>query len=354
MNTFRPIILGLACAALVGCEDHTSSHAAPQPVLAIPASLAQYQPGAEVTGEMKARVQSELSFRTGGRVRERRVDVGSLVRAGEVLMRIDDTEQRADVDSARAGLRSAQATVKQKALAFERYKTLLKSRAIAQSTYDGAREALTTAQGSLEVAQASLETALDALSHTELKADADGVITSRSVEAGQVVSAAQPALTLARDGPRDASFDVFEAFFLPGRPTREVEVAPVGDRARTARGNIREVSPVIDTSTGTIRVKVALPLEAQWSLGTSVVGEFHSPARQGVILPWSAMASARGEPAVWVIDPASKSVSLRKVAVARYRTADFIVTGGIAPKDLIVTDGGKFLKQGQAVAWQEK
>lgn len=354
MNIFRPIILGLACAALVGCEDRISSHTAPQPVRAILASLVQYQPSTEVTGEVKARVQSDLSFRTGGRVTERRVDVGSRVHAGDVLMRIDDTEQCADADSARAGLQSAQATLKQKTLAFERYKTLLQSRAIAQSTYDGAREALMTAQGSLEVAQASLATALDDLSHTELKADADGVITSRSVEVGQVVSAAQAALTLARDGPRDASFDVFEAFFLSGRPTSDVGVAPVGDRARSARGNIREVSPVIDTSTGTIRVKVALPQEAQWSLGTSVVGEFHSPAREGVILPWSAMASARGEPAVWVIDAASKSVSLRKVAVARYRTADFIVTGGIAPRDLIVTDGGKFLKEGQAVAWREK
>ncbi|MDE3774791.1 efflux RND transporter periplasmic adaptor subunit [Sinorhizobium meliloti] len=354
MQPFRLIGIGLACAYLAACEDKTEISAPPQQVRAVRAASSEYQPSAEITGEVKARIQSDLSFRVSGRVIERLVDVGLHVRAGEVLARLADTEQRADVEVARAGLESAQAIVKQKTLTFERYKALLRSRSISQATFDQAEKELRTAKASLETAEAALATAEDALSHTELKADADGIITSREIEVGRVVSAAQAAFTLAHDGPRDAVFDVFEAFFMEGRPLSEVDVAPVADRALQTPATVREIAPFIDTRTGTIRVKVAMPQDAQWPLGIPVVGEFRSPSRKGIVLPAGAIASAVGEPAVWRIDPANRSVTLRKIAVARYRQSDLIVAGGIAPQDLIVTEGGKFLKQGQAVAWEGK
>ncbi|MET4689270.1 efflux RND transporter periplasmic adaptor subunit [Sinorhizobium fredii] len=354
MQPFRLIGIGLACAYLAACEDKAEVAAPPQQVRAVRASASEYQPSAQITGEVKARIQSDLSFRVSGRVIERFVDVGSHVRAGEVLARLGDTEQRADVEVARAGLESAQAIVKQKTLTFERYKALLRSRSISQATFDQAEKELRTARASLETAEAALATAKDALSHTELKADADGIITAREIEVGRVVSAAQAAFTLAHDGPRDAVFAVFEAFFMEGRPLADVDVAPVADRALEAQATIREIAPFIDTRTGTIRVKVALPEDAQWPLGTPVVGEFRSPSRKGIVLPAGAIASAMGEPAVWLIDPASRSVALQKIAVARYRQSDLIVAGGVAPQDLIVTEGGKFLKNGQVVAWEGK
>lgn len=355
MPQFRLILTTLVCVNLVGCKDETTGPSVPhQQVRVIRVSSTDYQPSTEITGEVKARVQSDLSFRVAGRVAEWRADVGSHLHAGDVLARIEDNEQRADVDVAQASLKSAQATLKQKTLAFERNRTLLRSQAIAQATYDQAREDFTSAQGSLQVAEASLATAKDALSYTELKADRDGIIVARNIEVGQVVSAAQAAYTLAQDGPRDAVFNVFEAFFLDGRPLQAVDVAPVSDRTREMQAVVREVSPAIDTKAGTIRVKVALPEDAQWPLGTPVVGEFRSPQREGIVLPASAIASAQGEPAVWVIDPAIRSASLRKVSVDRYRTGDIIIAGGITPQDLIVTEGGKFLKEGQVVAWEEK
>jgi membrane fusion protein, multidrug efflux system len=354
MQPIRLIGIGLACAYLAACDDKAEVATPPQQVRAIRASSSEYQPSAEITGEVKARIQSDLSFRVNGRVTERLVDVGLHVHTGQVLARLDDTEQRADVEVARAGLESAQAIVKQKTLTFERYEALLRSRSIAQATFDQAEMELRTAQASLEAAEAALATAKDALSQTELKADADGIITAREVEVGRVVSAAQAAFVLAHEGPRDAVFNVFEAFFLEGRPLANVEVAPIADRELETQATVREISPFIDTRTGTIRIKVALPEDAQWPLGTPVVGEFRSPPRNGIAVPAGAIASAMGEAAVWHIDPASRSVSLRKIEVARYRTSDLIVAGGIAPQDLIVTEGGKFLKEGQTVAWEGK
>lgn len=332
--------------------------AAPQPpvveprtVRAVAVEIADYRPATEITGEIAARIQSSLSFRTSGRVTERLVDVGSHVKRGDVLARIDNTEQRADVDIAQAKLQSAEATRVQKKLAYDRYEALLKSQTIAQSTFDQAREELVTAQGAEETAKASLATAQDALAYTEMKADADGIITARTIEVGQVVSAAQAALTLAHDGPRDATFDVFEALFLEGAPADDVAVAPI-DGSAAVKATIREISPALDTKAGTIRVKVTLPEDAQWPLGTPVKGEFRSPSRSGAIVPWSTLTSSGGDPAVWIIDPDTRTVSLRRITVARYRTGDVVVAGGIEAKELVVTQGGKFLREGQSVSWE--
>jgi RND family efflux transporter MFP subunit len=345
--------IGLACAVLAACDEKAVAPP-PQQVRVVAAAETRFQPGAEITGEVRARVQTELSFRVSGRVVERKVDVGSHVHAGDVLARLNDTEQQADVSVARAALESAQAVVAQKTLAFDRAKSLLQSQAVPRAIFDDAQKELLSSQASFEAAEAALATAEDALSYTELRAAADGIVTARGIETGQVVSPAQSAFTLAHDGPRDAVFDVFEAFFLDGRPLNDVEVASVSDAARNVHAGIREVSPVIDGKGGTIRIKVGLQEAARWPLGTPVVGKLQASQRDGIILPYTAIASAGGQPAVWLVSPQHHSVSLRKISVGRYRQSDFVVTTGVAAQDLIVTEGGKFLKEGQAVAWEGK
>lgn len=351
MLSFRLLGIGLVCAVLTAC-DEKAEVPPPQQVRAVVAAAARYQSGAEITGEIKARVQTELSFRISGRVLERTVEVGSHVRAGDVLARLNDTEQQADVNVARAALDSARAVVAQRTLAFDRARSLLQSGAVPRALFDDAQKELLSAHAALEAAEAALAMAEDALSYTKLKATADGIVIARGVEAGQVVSAAQSAFTLAHDGSRDAVFDVFEAFFLDGRPLNDVEVAPVSDPSVDIRASIREVSPVIDTKAGTIRIKVRLREGTPWSLGTPVVGKLRASPRDGIVLPYTAIASAEGEPAVWLVNTKDQSVSLRKISVDRYRQSDFVVADGIAAQDLIVTEGGKFLKEGQAVAWE--
>jgi RND family efflux transporter MFP subunit len=354
MQSFRLLGICLAGTLLAACEEQNTAVPQPQHVRAVAATRAQYQPGAEITGEVKARIQTELSFRVSGRVIERRADVGSRVRAGEILARLNDTEQQADVSVARAALESAKAVARQKTLAFERAQNLLRSQVIAQQVFDAAKKELLSAHAALETAEAALATAQDAVSYTIVKADADGIITARGLEVGQVVSAAQSVFTLAHDGPRDAVFDVFEAFFLDGRPSEDVAVSPLTDQTREVRANIREMSPVIDTGAGTIRIKATLPADAGWPLGTALVGRIQSSPRLGILLPYNAIASDHGDPAVWLIDTAKHTVTLRRISVDRYRKIDFVVADGIDPYDLVVTEGGKFLREGQAVAWEGK
>ena len=86
-------------------------------------------------------------------------------------------------------------------------------------------------------------------------------------------------------------------------------------------------------------------------LGAPVVGLFRSAAQDAIELPWSAMASKSGKPAVWIVDPASSSVSLRQVEVSGYETGRFAVRAGVSPGEIVVADGAKFLRSGQAVTY---
>jgi membrane fusion protein, multidrug efflux system len=350
LNALAILAAGLA---LAGCDQSkTQAEQPPQPIRAISVSVTEYQPVATIHGQIQARIQTDLAFRVGGKVIERTVDIGNHVRTGDVLVRLDNSEQKADVTIAEATLRATQADLNQKTLAFQRYQSLLVSNVIARQVFDQARQDMTTAQAALESAQASLATARDILSYTELKADADGVITGRNVEVGTVVSPAQTAVTIAHDGPRDAVFNVYEAFFLKGDPSTQVEVSAIDDPTRKATALIRETSPVIDPTTGTIQVKLTLPEDAPWPLGATVVGAFLAPKDKGVALPWSAMTSMNGGPAVWVVDPASHTASLRPIQIALHRSGDFVVSDGLAVGDLVVTEGGNVIHPNEILDWR--
>lgn len=303
------------------------------------------------TGEIRARVQSDLSFRVSGRITERLAEVGDRVSAGQVLARIDNEEQVADLQVAMAGLLSAEALQDQAQKAFDRQESLFKSSFSTRAALDSAEETLLRAKATVEASQAAVETARDTLDQTDLKADADGIITARSIEVGQVAQAAQLVFTLAHDGPRDAVLSANETVLLGRELEDEVEVRPIaGGPAIKAR--VREVSPALDTSTGTIRVKLALEGDPDVRLGSPVtaIGRF-KPVTM-IELPWSAMTSDAGEPAVWVVEPKTNAVAMRPVEVTTYGRGRFAVRSGVQPGEMVVTSGSKFLSAGEVVTFQ--
>lgn len=347
----RPWVLisGLAWIALSGCDGQKKTMTPPpQPVNAIQLQMTHFRNVAVISGEVAPRFQINLGFRTDGRVVERRVDVGSHVKKGQILARLDNVKKRADLEAAQATLQSAQATLQLKQNIFNRDQTLLKTHVIAQVEWDQAREALSRAQADADSALAALNTAKDALTYTDLQADADGVIISRQLETGQTVAAAQTVLTLAQEGPLDAVFRVPESHLLNERPGDEVSVSllPEGD---ACLATVREVAPILDENNSTVRLKATLPSSAQWAIGTPIAGHFAAKEQAVMLLPPGALTSRQGHPAVWVMDADNGSVSLHDVTVARYRVQDVVVTAGIEPGMWVVTDGGKFLRTGQRV-----
>ena len=320
----------------------------------VKAQAASYQPIAKtisLSGTVAARVESKLSFRIAGRIAERKVNVGDHVKAGDVLATIETPEQVADIQAAKATLQAAEATLAQAQSSFGRQKQLIASGFTTRSSYDSAEEQLRGAESSVESARADVGTAEEQLSLTVLKADADGVITARDAEAGQVVAAAQTVFTLAQDGARDVIFDVYEALLADAPPSDHVEIRLLSNKDVVATAVVREISPTFDAATGTVRVKMSLiDPPAAMSLGAAVTGSGAWAAKKLVALPWTALSAGETGPTVWVIDPATKAVSPRAIKVERYKTGEILVSDGLKEGEMVVTAGGQFLRAGQLVS----
>lgn len=345
----------LAAAGLTACKEQTRGPENPPTVVKVEAAaLADYAPTIRLTGEIRARIESDLSFRVAGRIAERLADVGDQVTAGQVLAKLDPRQQQATVTAAEAAVLSAEAVLRQAALTYERQKTLLVRGFTTQRDHDQAEESYRTARASLADAKAQLGTARDQLSDTVLRAGRAGVITARKAEAGQVVQAAQTVFSLAEDGQRDAVFNVNESIFTHELADPVIALTLVSDPAVTATGSLREVAPTLDKANGTVRVKVAIAQpQASMTLGAAVVGAGRIQSREVVVIPWSALSSANGRPAVWTVDRETKAVSLKAITVEGYLTGKVAVRDGLRPGEIIVAGGAQLLRPQQIVAFAE-
>ena len=349
-------LCGFGTLALAACGDQAALPPKPAtPVLSRTVVLSEYAPSVVLTGEIRAQVQSDLSFRVCGRITERDVDVGAHITPDQVLAKIDPQEQEANLRAADANVQAAEAQLRQSTSSFDRQKALLDRGFTTRREFDQAEEAFRTAQGSLDSARAQQATARDQLSYTVLHAGVAGVVTARNAEAGQVVQAAQTVFTIAQDGPRDAVFNAYETLFANEFVDKNVEIALVSDSSVKAVGTVREVAPTVDPANGTVRVKVGIDqTPAAMTLGAAVIGAGRLKPRARVVLPWSALGSQDGKPAVWVIDRKTRAVSQRQVNIEAYRTGEIILRDGLVPGDIVVTAGGQLLQPNQIVALVEE
>ncbi len=208
-----------------------------------------------------------------------------------------------------------------------------------------------TAQAAVDSAKAALGTANEQFSYTELRAGVAGIVTTRNFEVGQVVQAGQTVLVVAQDGARDAVFNVYEALTTHPPSDHGVDVALQADPTVTAKGRVREISPTVDATSGTVRVKIGLAgAPPAMGLGAVVVGRGRFAQREAVVLPWSALYRYGKAPAVWVYDTGTGKVSVRPVVIDRYGPNVIVLKSGIEPGEHVVVAGIQFLRPGQTVA----
>ncbi|SFM52743.1 RND family efflux transporter, MFP subunit [Pleomorphomonas diazotrophica] len=351
MKLLLPLI-AVCCLALSPALADAPTEAGSRPVTVrvVTARPAPYAETLVLTGEIQARVSSQLSFRLSGRIAERFADVGDHVTAGSLLARLDPSQQAADVANAEAALAAAEAGARQAASAFDRQKALLDKGFTTQSAFDAALRAVRTTGGTVESAKAALDIARSNLSYTELRADADGIVTTRKGDVGEIAAAARPIFIVAADGPRDAVFDVYEQLFLSIPELPDVAVSLVKDPSVTASGRVREISPTVAAQTGTVRVKVDIGVPpAAMNLGAPVTGHIEGRQTSAVVLPASALTDRNSAPAVWVLDTNGAGAELRPIGIAAYTTDGIVIDAGLRDGDRVVIDGGKLLRPGAAV-----
>jgi len=343
-------IVGLGLVVLLSaCGQEKAEPKAHSRVFVQTVQPADFAAAVTLTGDIQARVQTDLSFRVGGKIIQRMVDVGDRVKARQVLARLDPKDLQTNVDSAQAQVVAEQARVKQTAAAFVRQEKLLPKGYTSRSEYDSAQAALRSSQSALAAAQAQLANAREQLGYTALIADAPGVITARQAEVGQVVQATVPIFSLASDGERDAVFNVYESLLVEPPPDAPITVSLLDNPSIKAVGKVREVTPAVAANTGTVQVKIALQsLPEGMRLGSVVSATANGPAKASIELPWSALTKDLSEAAVWLVDGEGKA-QLHKVTVARYLTGKVIIGDGLKGGEKVVVAGGQLLHSGMLV-----
>jgi RND family efflux transporter MFP subunit len=340
----------LALLTLAGCSNEPEQ--APEivrPVLSVVVQphTVQLQGFA---GSIEPRFSAALSFRLLGRIVERDVEVGDIVKQGVTIAALDPVSLELAVQAANADLSSAQAQLANAAASEERQRSLLASKNVSQADYDSALQGRDAAKANVERAQASLSKAEEQLGYARLFSDFDGVVTATGAEVGQTVSPGQMVVTVARSDIREAVFDVPDQMAQQMAPGETFQVSLQSQPTIYADGTIREIAPQADSSTRTRRVRLTLinPPNA-FRLGSTIAATRVTGITPSIELPLSALLEEGGNSAVWVVDPKSLTVSMQDIKVASKGGGNFIVTSGLDAGARVVTAGVHSLKPGQTV-----
>lgn len=181
-------------------------------------------------------------------------------------------------------------------------------------------------------------------------ADSNGTVTARGAEPGEVVQPGRMILQLAKQDGRDAVFDVPASIKDRAPENPRIQIALTADPAVRAVGRVREVSPQADPVTGTFQVRVGMTdPPAALRLGSTVTGRMEVGGSAGITIPATALTRSNDAPAVWLVNTAQQTVSLRVIEVLRFDPAQVLVGQGLVPGDVIVTAGVQALRPGQKV-----
>ena len=301
------------------------------------------------TGIVKARVQSDLGFRVGGKVVERSVNMGQRVQKGQILMRLDPEDLKLSAAAQQSNVEAARAKYTQTSADEKRSAMLVNSGVISRREYDQDRAALDSAKAQLEAVEAQARVSNNSSEYAVLLADADGVIVQTLSEPGQVVAAGQTVIQLAHDGPREALINLPEDV----RPDLEtIASARLYGQDQTYQARLRELSDAADPASRTFEARYVLESEAAWApLGSTVTITLvtkQSSGNQSVLVPVGAIYDRGNGPGVWVVDDKSE-VKFRFVKIASIGQEEVVVSRGVDAGENVVALGAHLLQEGQVV-----
>lgn len=368
MKTYSTVLACVAALALVACSRPEPP---PEPIRAVKLIRVDVEGlglHSEFAGDVRARTESRLGFRVGGKLLQRPAEVGQRVKAGTLLAQLDGNDLALASQAAQAQVSAAQTQRNLAAADLKRF-TDLKARGFVSGAEIERRQAmLQAAEASLRQAQAQGSVQGNQASYTRLLADGPGVVVAVEAEVGQVVAAGSPVVRIARDGARDVVFVVPEDRLAQLRPGLVAQVrlwaatvaeAPLAGASagQPLSGVVREIAAAADPLTRTYQVRLALPDEASVPLGATAYVTLPAPdgaVAQAIKLPTSALmhdaVQGPSGSAVWVFDAASSTVQARAVVVAGADGNQAVIASGLKPGEEVVAAGVHVLSPGQKVS----
>ncbi|NML97364.1 efflux RND transporter periplasmic adaptor subunit [Paraburkholderia sp. RP-4-7] len=357
--------------ALAACSKKEPAAPAPRPVVALAVHAdGSAMAAASLPGEVQARYSTPLSFRVGGKIIERRVRLGDVVKNGQILARLDPADAQKNAGSAQAQLEAAQHSLVYAKQQLDRDQAQAKENLIAPAQLEQTTNAYASAAAQRDQAAQQAALSKDQLQYTTLIADHAGVITAEQADTGQNVSAGQAVYNLAWSGAIDVVCDVPESALaaLSVGQTAKVTLAALPGRSFSAR--VRELSPAADPQSRTYRAKLTLdnpgpdvrlgmtadialsaPSPSDLSANSAANSSANPAASQSssFTVPATALFHDGTQPAVWVVRSTDNALELRRVTVMRYNERTIVISQGLKDGERVVLQGVHTVTAGEKV-----
>ncbi len=353
--TRKPLRIGLAGLLLVisatvlsGCTEEKAEAPAPvvRPVKVVEVAAAEGERKLDYSGRIRARSEMALGFRVAGKITERVVNVGDRVKAGDLLARIDATDYRLSVETAKANLAATERQVETAQSAARRARDLFTKNVASKSQLEEAENGVSQAVSLRDSARSSLAQAENQVLYTELKAVEDGIVTATQGEQGLVVAAGTPVVTVARDSEKEVQIAVPETEISAFSTGKKVTVGLWSDRNLSLEGKVREVAGSADPTSRTFDVRISLPENDRVRLGmTAFVATSADEGTRYITIPLTALTEKDKKPMVWTVERESETVHARPVEVAEFADHGVQIAKGLTAGDLVVAAGTQFMSE---------
>ena len=341
--------MALLALTLAACSKPVEKAEDIRPVRVQQVAFDQAEILAEFPGDVRARVESKLGFRVGGKVVARKVNIGDVVKRGQVLMQLDPQDLRLAQVQANAGLQAARSTAELARAELKRYQDLRDKNFVSQAVLDGKITADRASRASYEQAAAVYKGQTNQASYAVLVADAVGVVTGVDAEVGQVVAAGAPVVRVAQMADKEIVIAIPENQVDSLRRVTDIQVRIWANPNDMIPGTLRELSPMADPATRTYAAKIAIPNASDdVRLGMTAYVRFATKSPTVAIrVPLTAVFPDKGGTAVWVVE--NGVVRLVPVQVAGPSADAIMIASGLTPGQMVVTAGVNSLKPGQKV-----
>jgi membrane fusion protein, multidrug efflux system len=360
MKTPHFVLIMTAALALTACSRPPAPDEPIRSVKLLTVGTGSVVARSEYAGDVRARTESRLGFRVGGKLVKRPAEVGQRVKPGQLLAQLDAQDLALSSQAAQAQVSAAQTQRDLAAADLKRYQDLLAQGFVSGAEIERRQATLQSAEATLRQAKAQGAVQGNQAAYARLLADGAGVVVAVEAEVGQVVAAGTPVVRLARDGARDVVIAVPEDRVAQIQPGMAAQVrlwagAGAASSATPLEATVREVAASADAATRTYQVKLSLPDQAAVPLGATayVTMGGASPAQAVIKLPTSALTRSdqgdRSGSAVWVFDAAASTVQPRPVQVAGADGNEMVIVAGLKPGEEVVAAGVHVLSPGQKV-----
>lgn len=322
----------------------------PRPVRNITVAASPVNVQWSLAGEVKPRVEVRYGFRVGGRMIERKVEIGDRIEAGQVLARLDPQDLTPALDAQRAQQEALRTELALARAELARAERLRAGNFVSDANVERQRATVDAAVARLQAATAQVDQARNAVAYQLLKADSAGIVTAVDAEAGQVVAVGQTVVRIARAGDAEIQVNIPEQDLDRARSAGSWTVTLAGVPGRQWQASLRELSPAADPASRTYAARLSLAGDTgPVALGMSATATVRDSAPSRIQVPITALHSRDGQAKVWIVDPATSRVRAQPITTGTILDDAVVVQEGLAGGETIVTAGANLLREGQQV-----